>query len=201
VAIPAWFVAYSRQSWGRVAWSTSQLALMFPAASAQESIVDLWTDWLTGSDQVQMVAIAGQRLASIDRSRCRDIIQGRVDHVSDPVLLRVLALSLLAAGGDRTTVRSICQIHSGPEQPAQHAGDGLPGRHQLVTAQGFGGLRHDAGRRPRVRPSAAYPDGGAPLINRPLSRVAVRCIPAPTRTSPTAITARRCTKVSVHGHR
>ncbi len=105
--LSSWFVQYSRQQWGRVSWATSQLALIFPASIRSANVIDLWTEWLEASNQVQMVAIAGQRLASRDPSRCRDIIRGRIDHVTDPVLLRALGLAFLTAGGDRRTVKSI----------------------------------------------------------------------------------------------
>lgn len=105
--LASWFVTYARQPWARVGWATSQLALMFPASVTQESIVEVWSEWLATSEQVQMVAIAGQRLAAKDPSRCRDIIRGRVDRVMDPVLLRVLGLALLTAGEGKKTVRSI----------------------------------------------------------------------------------------------
>lgn len=102
-----WFADYCRREWSKVTWATSQFALMFPTNPGNESQVEVWTNWLENSDRVQMVAIAGQRLAAIDPSRCRDIICGRIDGVMDPILLRVFALALLASGGERRTVRSI----------------------------------------------------------------------------------------------
>ena len=102
-----WFTDYCRREWSKVAWATGQFALMFPTDRTDRNQTDVWSAWLDSSDQVQMVAIAGQRLAATDPSRCRDVIYSRIDKVTDPLLLRVLAIALLAAGGDRRTVQSV----------------------------------------------------------------------------------------------
>ena len=82
---------------------------MFPADQSVVNHVELWADWLQVSDNVQMVAVAAQRLAAKEPSVCRDIIRGRIDRVSDPILLRVLAIALLCSGGKRKTVKSILE--------------------------------------------------------------------------------------------
>jgi hypothetical protein len=102
----AWFAHYQKQDWARVGWATSQFALMFPASLAHSETTEIWTEWLESGNQIQMVAIAAQRLAALDKSRCRDIIQGRMKHETDPVVLRVLALGYLTSGGDRRAVRA-----------------------------------------------------------------------------------------------
>lgn len=55
--------------------------------------------------RVKKIALAGQRLAQVDPTACRDIVRDRLDSTANPFLLRLFALTLLESGDDRRLVK------------------------------------------------------------------------------------------------
>ncbi|PSK67452.1 hypothetical protein B0E53_00571 [Micromonospora sp. MH33] len=104
-----WLPAYCNSDWARVDWVCSQLALAFPVKRVTEPVREVLRGWLAESNDAQKVAIATQRLSSVAPVQCRDIIRGRLDRTSDPLLLRIFALGLLTAGAGRSVVRPILE--------------------------------------------------------------------------------------------
>ncbi len=102
-----WFVEFSGRGWASLDWVTAQLALTFPSDHVSSEIASILKEWLQNSSNAQKIAISAQRLAKISPTECRDIIRSRIDTVSDPVLLRILALGLLSARDSRHTVRDV----------------------------------------------------------------------------------------------
>ncbi|MEV1109379.1 RNA-directed DNA polymerase [Micromonospora sp. NPDC049751] len=100
-------VDFAQRRWGKVNWVAAQLALSVPAGKMGASMVEMMKLWLAEGDDVQKVAIAVQRLAAERPVDCRDIIRSKIDRTTDPVLLRVLALGLVAAKDERRLVRSV----------------------------------------------------------------------------------------------
>ncbi|WP_089158227.1 RNA-directed DNA polymerase [Micromonospora sp. NBS 11-29] len=104
-----WFPSYCNSDWARVDWVCSQLALAFPVKRVTEPVRRVLRSWLADSGDAQKVAIATQRLSSVAPVECRDIIRGRLDKTSDPLLLRIFALGLLTSGAGRSVVRPILE--------------------------------------------------------------------------------------------
>ncbi|WP_020521659.1 RNA-directed DNA polymerase [Catelliglobosispora koreensis] len=102
-----WFGEYSASPWCSLDWVAAQYALIFPTNRITGPVEEVLTNWLAESSDAQKVAIAAQRLGASRPGDCRDILRARVDRVADPVLLRIMGISLLEAGADRTTVRAI----------------------------------------------------------------------------------------------
>lgn len=104
-----WFSDLTQTGWLSLSWVASQFALSIPMGHFSPPYRTVLEHWLETSRDPQQVAIAGQRLAASDPSKCRDIIRARVDNCSSPMLLRACALSLLAAHDDRLVVKAILQ--------------------------------------------------------------------------------------------
>lgn len=102
--VAAWFVKLQNDEWHYLPWVRAQHSLAVPSEDADDEVKTIWMGWLEESDSLQQVAAATQRLATSATSRVRSIISTRIDHCTDPLLLRVLALGLLAANGDRHIV-------------------------------------------------------------------------------------------------
>lgn len=94
-----WWSEFASSSWGALRWVPSQLAMAFTGPSTPGPIVDVLRSWLRHSIDLQEVALASHHLAKLDPQACRTSVAARLDHASDPLLLRVLALGLLQAGG------------------------------------------------------------------------------------------------------
>ncbi|MFI7279694.1 RNA-directed DNA polymerase [Micromonospora chersina] len=102
-------VDFSQREWGKVNWVMAQLALSVPASKMGPHVIEMIRSWLADSDDVQKVAISAQRLAAERPADCRDIIRSRIDRISDPVLLRIMALGLVASNDERRLTRSILE--------------------------------------------------------------------------------------------
>ncbi|PWK82248.1 reverse transcriptase (RNA-dependent DNA polymerase) [Lentzea atacamensis] len=102
-----WLVDFYGQPWSRVPWVRAQLALSVPVEQVGKSILNVMEGWLADSDDVQLVAVAAQRLAARAPETCRSIISGRADRVTDPLLQRVLGLAVLATGSNRNLAQKL----------------------------------------------------------------------------------------------
>jgi hypothetical protein len=105
-AVQEQLLEFLASSWAKLDWVAAQLALTIAHTDMTEPYLELLRDWLANSDDPQKIALAGQRLAKVDPTACRDIVRGRLDAISNPLLLRLLALTLLESGDDRRLVRS-----------------------------------------------------------------------------------------------
>ena len=92
--------------WAKLDWVAAQLALSIAHNDMTPPYLELLRGWLEESDDPQKVAIAGQRLAKVDPTACRDIVRGRLDATSNPFLIRLMALTLLESGDDRRLVKN-----------------------------------------------------------------------------------------------
>lgn len=103
-----WFTTYVGSTWGRQNWVTSQFALAFDKDRSPR-IRAVLEGWLQESDDLQQVAIAAERLSTIDDKSARYVMRSRADKTSDPLLLRIFALGLLKAKADRATVEAVLE--------------------------------------------------------------------------------------------
>lgn len=101
-----WFSSYQGSAWGRSDWVSSQFALAFPAEHLPPPVETVLHRWLEASTSLQQVAVAAQRLCSVNPVVGRSLIRGRMDRTGDPLLLRVFALGLLMAGDTRSAVEA-----------------------------------------------------------------------------------------------
>lgn len=102
-----WLVDYLQQSWASLDWVKAQLALSIPTAKVTRKTEGLLTTWLQESNDIQLIAVAAQRLASIKPTDCRSIISERSDKIQDPLILRLFALAWLQARGTRRTAEQL----------------------------------------------------------------------------------------------
>lgn len=102
-----WFYSYQASVWGRLDWVSSQFALAFPTAHLPSPVMSVLRRWLESSASLQQVAIAAQRICTVNPVLGRNLIRGRVDRTADPLLLRVFALGLLLAGDNEGAARSV----------------------------------------------------------------------------------------------
>ncbi|MDL5159279.1 RNA-directed DNA polymerase [Actinomycetospora termitidis] len=102
-----WAESFLTSEWATLDWVASQVVLSLPVKYLGQFQRDLLRSWLESSENVQKVAIAGQRLGAYEPASCRDRIRRRVDRLNDPLLLRALAMALLGAGDDRDSVRAV----------------------------------------------------------------------------------------------
>jgi len=94
-----WFVESERSSWPHLEWVSAQHALPIPSEDIAGDALDVLREWLTTSSNLQKVAGAVQRLAKLQPATVRSDIAGRIDKTNDALLVRLLALGHLAAGG------------------------------------------------------------------------------------------------------
>ena len=83
-------------------------AFSLPAALTPGT--DRWIEvktWLTGSNDMPQLAVATQRLCTIDPGHARAIIRGRLDQTTDPLPNGILALGLLLAEDDESVDRNV----------------------------------------------------------------------------------------------
>ena len=108
----AWFKETQNDDWPHLDWVRAQHSIAVASEEADVESSAIWKSWLEQSDSLQQVAIATQRLTRDSTSSARTAIARRIDRTADPLLLRVLALGLLAAGGSRQIVQSALQRHA-----------------------------------------------------------------------------------------
>jgi hypothetical protein len=106
-ALSEWLVDYFETAWSALDWVKAQLALAVPTNWLTEDLRLVMESWLEKSSNVQLVALAGQRLASSSPDVCMQIIRSRTDSSNDPLLDRALALAFIQAGGERRISKSI----------------------------------------------------------------------------------------------
>lgn len=102
-----WFATYEASGWGRLDWVVSQFALAFPATAMPAPVADVLQAWLRDRSSIQQVAIAAQRICVASPVVGRNLISARVDRTSDPLILRIFGLGLLAAGEGQSAVEPI----------------------------------------------------------------------------------------------
>jgi hypothetical protein len=107
-ALQDWFSEFVVTPWATLPWVRAQLGLIFDSAHTESSnMKEVYREWLESSDDLQLIAVAAQRLGVVDPGMVRDIIRGRLDHVASPLILRVLGLGLLAVDEERALVESV----------------------------------------------------------------------------------------------
>ncbi|MFC4115051.1 RNA-directed DNA polymerase [Nonomuraea zeae] len=105
-----WLNEYLSGPWSTLSWVKAQAALTFDSSGdSSSSIKGRLIEWLEHSSDLQLVAIAIQRLGSMEPSLVRDITRARVDAVTSPLMLRNFALGLMAANEESRFVMSILQ--------------------------------------------------------------------------------------------
>ncbi len=102
-----WLIEHLKSGWCRVDWVKAQLALAIPTSKVSSGLRDILREWLTTSNNMQLVAMAGQRISELDPDMAYEIVRSRADEVHDPLLERVLALTLLQARKDRNLVETL----------------------------------------------------------------------------------------------
>jgi hypothetical protein len=103
-----WFAEFASSPWSSLNWVKSQAALMFDSSrAASEPIKQCLTNWLEDSDDLQLVAIAVQRLGAIAPRLVRDVVRGRVDNTTSPLMLRNWALGLMGANEEKRLVKTV----------------------------------------------------------------------------------------------
>lgn len=103
-----WFSEFVSTPWATLPWVRAQIGLIFDSVHTDSpNMKDIYRDWLESSDDLQLIAVAAQRLGMVDPSMVRDIIRGRLDHVTSPLILRVLGLGLLAVDEESMMVESV----------------------------------------------------------------------------------------------
>lgn len=100
-----WLVEFLESPWASLDWVSAQLALSIPRSDMSVDYVRLMQQWLEESNDPQKLATAGQRLAGADPTACRDIVRGRLDSTTNPLILRLFAMTLLESGDDRRLVQ------------------------------------------------------------------------------------------------
>lgn len=107
--INAWFETEHASDWPHTDWVSAQHAI-----SIADTVIDGRTEgilrgWLETTNNAQKLAVAAQRLARIDPASLQRIAVNRVDSCPDPILLRILVLSLLTVGYDVVDLESILE--------------------------------------------------------------------------------------------
>jgi hypothetical protein len=102
-----WLVEFFSQEWSRVHWVKAQLALSVPTESVGPDLLGVMEKWLETSNEVQLLAVAAQRLAARNPELCRSIVSGRAGSVSDPLLQRILGLAVLMTNKNRSLAQRL----------------------------------------------------------------------------------------------
>lgn len=106
-----WFSRFEGTDWARLDWVISQYALVFPSQHLPESVLTVLTRWLETGTALQQIAVSAQRISSTSPELGRDLIHRRTDRITDPLVVRVLALGLLQAGEGRGSVEPLLRRH------------------------------------------------------------------------------------------
>ncbi|MBF4606541.1 hypothetical protein [Curtobacterium sp. VKM Ac-1393] len=99
-----WFVGEHTSDWPHTDWVAAQHATAIAADAMSNDAVRVLRSWLAHSQNAQKLAVAVQRLASIEPQPTRRTIRGRIDSAHDPILIRLLVLGLLASGAPASAV-------------------------------------------------------------------------------------------------
>jgi len=109
--VPAWFLRLQEDRWHHLPWTRAQHGLAVASDEATDEVRAVWLNWIETSDSLQQVATATQRLSTRSTPQVRSAISARIDNCADPLLIRVLALGLIAAHGDRRIVQRSLERH------------------------------------------------------------------------------------------
>ncbi|WIE68475.1 RNA-directed DNA polymerase [Curtobacterium sp. MCLR17_054] len=99
-----WFVGEHTSDWPHTDWVAAQHATAIAAEAMSDDAGRVLRSWLALSQNAQKLAVAVQRLASIEPQPTRRTIRGRIDSAHDPILIRLLVLGLLASGAPASAV-------------------------------------------------------------------------------------------------
>jgi hypothetical protein len=111
IAVEDWFVDSNGSGWPHLDWVAAQHALAVPSHKLKEPGTRVLRGWLAESASIQRLAVAVQRLATLDPVATRVAITSRLDNTGDPLLIRLLALGLVAAEGSKDVARSALARH------------------------------------------------------------------------------------------
>lgn len=109
--LSSWFTKVHTSGWPHLDWVDAQFALAVPSEDVDDDMRRVLEQWLSASANLQKVAVAVQRLAASHPVKYRALVAARLDSVHDPLLVRLLALGLLAAGQSRSEVKAALQRH------------------------------------------------------------------------------------------
>ncbi|WP_120004368.1 RNA-directed DNA polymerase [Nesterenkonia muleiensis] len=101
-----WFDKLYSSPWNYPAWANAQLALAVSSDDLNSTIRNHLESWLSESQNLQMVAVAVQRLATTEPARFRTLSAERIESEHDTLLVRLLALGQLTAGSSQSDVQS-----------------------------------------------------------------------------------------------
>lgn len=103
-----WYVTYARSPWGSLDWSVGQLGTMFPSSEEGRGIVAEYLATKIGSTPgIQLLALASQRTAAWRPDEARQAIREAADQADHPLDRRILALTAVGLGEERTFVRKL----------------------------------------------------------------------------------------------
>ncbi|HEX4443133.1 MAG TPA: RNA-directed DNA polymerase [Galbitalea sp.] len=107
-----WFVESEASSWPHLDWVSAQHALVIPSSELTDGSNSILARWLAESSNLQKVAVAVHRLALSRPKDARVSIVSRLDSTSDPLLVRLLSLGYLVAGGSTKVVADALARHA-----------------------------------------------------------------------------------------
>jgi hypothetical protein len=105
--IEEWLLDFFTQPWSRLAWVKAQLALSVPTSKIRDKLANEMRTWLTESSDIQLIAVAAERLAVCQPQICRSIVSSRSDTTADPLLQRILGLAVLTTGQSRGLAQNL----------------------------------------------------------------------------------------------
>lgn len=103
-----WFLDYVKGPWSKVSWSLAQLGTMFPTLkSPSKKIKDQFVEFILGTNEFLLLALAAQRLAAWDSRVAGDLLHEAVKVADHPQARRVIGLAAAAARQESTFIRRI----------------------------------------------------------------------------------------------
>lgn len=114
-SLAEWFLSEIKGAWNLLQWPLSHYLGMFPSGSQptgelRDFAASMVTDMNT---ELPLLTIAAQRLAAWSQDMARSAIASTIDHRSNPLERRALALSALSAQETRFTTRKWLVQHGG----------------------------------------------------------------------------------------
>ncbi|MFJ4102833.1 reverse transcriptase domain-containing protein [Amycolatopsis japonica] len=104
-----WLVSHLKSPWCSVDWVKAQLALSVPSRHVSRSLLEIFREWFSVSNNAQLLAVAGQRLSKLDPTFCWETVRTRSDDVRDPLIERVFSLCVLSTGLDMPLAQQIAR--------------------------------------------------------------------------------------------
>ena len=103
-----WFTNFISSDWSALPWVSAQYATAISSAHCDDSgLKDILRGWLSTSEDLQQVSLAGQRLSAVDPKCVRDLVRRRADSEARPLFQRSLALIALTASDNKRLVETI----------------------------------------------------------------------------------------------